>query len=49
MECNSDVSKAVRNGDLEHHETQSSIVVTANEDEWFLFNASPIRFTNIKK
>ena len=40
--CNSDVSKAVRekkNGTSPR--TQSSIVVTANNDEWFLFNASP--------
>ena len=40
--CNSDVSKAVRNGEPgTSPRTQSSIVVTANEDEWFLFNASP--------
>ena len=40
--CNSEVSKAVRsrtNGTSPR--TQSSIVVTANNDEWFLFNASP--------
>ncbi len=40
--CNSQVSKAVRsrtNGTSPR--TQSSIVVTANNDEWFLFNASP--------
>ncbi len=40
--CNSQVSKAVRsrtNGTSPR--TQSSIVVTANDDEWFLFNASP--------
>ena len=40
--CNSDVSKAVRNGEPgTSPRTQSSIVVSANEDEWFLFNASP--------
>lgn len=40
--CNSDVSKAVR-GKVAgtSPRTQSSIVVTANDDEWFLFNASP--------
>ena len=40
--CNSNVSKAVRsmeNGTSPR--TQSSIAVTANENEWFLFNASP--------
>ena len=40
--CNSDVSKAVRskmNGTSPR--TQSSIAVTANDTEWFLFNASP--------
>ncbi len=40
--CNSDVSKAVRskeNGTSPR--TQSSIAVTANDSEWFLFNASP--------
>ena len=40
--CNSEVSKAVRNGkDGTTSRTQSSIAVTANNDEWFLFNASP--------
>lgn len=40
--CNSDVSKAVRNGSNgTSPRTQSSIAVTANDDEWFLFNASP--------
>ena len=40
--CNSDVSKAVRSGRSgTSPRTQSSIVVTANEEEWFLFNASP--------
>ena len=40
--CNSEVSKAVR-GKVAgtSPRTQSSIVVTANDDEWFLFNASP--------
>ena len=40
--CNSEVSRAVRekkNGTSPR--TQSSIVVTVNDDEWFLFNASP--------
>ena len=40
--CNSDVSMAVRakvNGTSAR--TQSSIAVTANESDWFLFNASP--------
>ena len=40
--CNSDVSMAVRdkvNGTSPR--TQSSIAVTANGDDWFLFNASP--------
>jgi pyrroloquinoline quinone biosynthesis protein B len=40
--CNSEVSRAVRekkNGTSPR--TQSSIVVTVNGDEWFLFNASP--------
>ena len=40
--CNSEVSKAVRSGtNGTSPRTQSSIVVTANNDEWFLFNASP--------
>ncbi|MFL2676662.1 MAG: pyrroloquinoline quinone biosynthesis protein PqqB [alpha proteobacterium MED-G10] len=40
--CNSDVSKAVRGRVAgTSPRTQSSIVVTANDDEWFLFNASP--------
>ena len=40
--CNSDVSKAVRGREAgTSPRTQSSIVVTANDDEWFLFNASP--------
>ena len=40
--CNSDVSKAVRGRAAgTSPRTQSSIVVTANDDEWFLFNASP--------
>ena len=40
--CNSEVSKAVRSGTTgTSPRTQSSIVVTANNDEWFLFNASP--------
>jgi len=40
--CNSDVSKAVRKKEKgTSPRTQSSIVVTANNDEWFLFNASP--------
>ena len=40
--CNSDVSKAVREKVAgTSPRTQSSIVVTANDDEWFLFNASP--------
>ncbi len=40
--CNSDVSKAVRSREPgTSPRTQSSIVVTANDDEWFLFNASP--------
>ena len=40
--CNSEVSKAVR-GKVSgtSPRTQSSIVVTANDEEWFLFNASP--------
>ena len=40
--CNSDVSKAVRNGEEGTSvRTQSSIAVTTNNDDWFLFNASP--------
>ena len=40
--CNSEVSKAVREKELgTSPRTQSSIAVTANNDEWFLFNASP--------
>jgi len=40
--CNSEVSKAVRSRTRgTSPRTQSSIVVTANNDEWFLFNASP--------
>ena len=40
--CNSGVSKAVRsNAPGTSPRTQSSIVVTANDNEWFLFNASP--------
>ncbi len=40
--CNSEVSKAVRSRTIgTSPRTQSSIVVTANNDEWFLFNASP--------
>ncbi len=40
--CNSEVSKAVRNGSNgTSPRTQSSIAVTANGEEWFLFNASP--------
>ena len=40
--CNSEVSKAVRSRTTgTSPRTQSSIVVTANNDEWFLFNASP--------
>ena len=40
--CNSEVSKAVREKVAgTSPRTQSSIVVTANDDEWFLFNASP--------
>tara|TARA_B100001057_G_scaffold153159_2_gene153297 strand:+ start:492 stop:1424 length:933 start_codon:yes stop_codon:yes gene_type:complete len=40
--CNSEVSQAVR-GKVSgtSPRTQSSIVVTANDEEWFLFNASP--------
>ena len=40
--CNSEISKAVRERVAgTSPRTQSSIVVTANDDEWFLFNASP--------
>ena len=40
--CNSNVSKLVREGaDGTTPRTQSSIAVTANNEEWFLFNASP--------
>ena len=40
--CNSEVSKAVRKGENgTTPRTQSSIAVTCNNDEWFLFNASP--------
>ena len=40
--CNSDVSKAVRNRKPgTSPRTQSSIAVTADEKNWFLFNASP--------
>ena len=40
--CNSEVSKAVRSGSNgTSPRTQSSIAVTANNEEWFLFNASP--------
>ncbi len=40
--CNSEISKAVREKVAgTSPRTQSSIVVTANDDEWFLFNASP--------
>ena len=40
--CNSDVSKLVRQGsDGTSPRTQSSIAVTSNNNEWFLFNASP--------
>ena len=40
--CNSEISKAVREKVVgTSPRTQSSIVVTANDDEWFLFNASP--------
>ena len=49
--CNSDVSRAVREKKMVlSPRTQSSIVVTANNDEWILFNASPdLRFTNLKQ
>ena len=40
--CNSEVSKAVRRGDKGSSvRTQSSIAVTADNENWFLFNASP--------
>ena len=40
--CNSNVSKLVREGaNGTTPRTQSSIAVTANNEEWFLFNASP--------
>ena len=40
--CNSEVSKAVRRGDSGSSvRTQSSIAVTADNENWFLFNASP--------
>ena len=40
--CNSDVSVSVRDGQKgTSPRTQSSIAVTANGTEWFLFNASP--------
>ena len=40
--CNSDVSKLVRQGSNgTSPRTQSSIAVTSNNKEWFLFNASP--------
>ncbi len=40
--CNSEVSKAVRIGQTgTSPRTQSSIVVTSNDEEWILFNASP--------
>ena len=40
--CNSDVSKLVRQGsEGTSPRTQSSIAVTSNNKEWFLFNASP--------
>ena len=40
--CNSQISKLVRNGsDGTSPRTQSSIAVTSNNEEWFLFNASP--------
>ena len=40
--CNSEVSKAVRRGDNGSSvRTQSSIAVTADNENWFLFNASP--------
>lgn len=40
--CNSEVSKIVRNGEPGTSiRTQSSIAVTADDENWFLFNASP--------
>lgn len=40
--CNSDVSMAVRDKEAgTSSRTQSSIAVTANGSDWFLFNASP--------
>ena len=40
--CNSNVSKLVRKGsDGTSPRTQSSIAVTSNDNDWFLFNASP--------
>ena len=40
--CNSNVSKLVRKGsDGTSPRTQSSIAVTSNDKDWFLFNASP--------
>ena len=40
--CNSNVSKLVRKVLMGlSPRTQSSIAVTANNEEWFLFNASP--------
>ena len=40
--CNSPVSRAVREGNSgTSPRTQSSIAVTANGDDWILFNASP--------
>ena len=40
--CNSHVSKLVRKGsDGTSPRTQSSIAVTSNDKDWFLFNASP--------
>ena len=40
--CNSEVSKSVRNGDPGTSiRTQSSIAVTTDDENWFLFNASP--------
>ena len=40
--CNSDVSMAVRDKEAgTSPRTQSSIAVTANGSDWFLFNASP--------
>jgi pyrroloquinoline quinone biosynthesis protein B len=40
--CNSSVSRAVREGKSgTSPRTQSSIAVTSNDEEWILFNASP--------